>query len=49
MVLQKRYQVWQDDSSQYDKLALTSSPKGEIVGIMRWVFSLMETHKDDRL
>ena len=30
-----------DESSQYDKLALPSSPKGEIVGIMIQVFSLM--------
>ena len=30
-----------DDSSHYDKLALPSSPKGEIVGIMIQVLSLM--------
>ena len=41
--LQKRCQMWlmedsskeSDDSSKCDKLALPSSPKGEIVGIMR--------------
>ena len=27
-----------DDNSQYDKLALPSSPKGEIVGIMAQVW-----------
>ena len=37
-----------DDSSKYDKLALPSSPKGEIVGIMRQVLSLMANHTDDR-
>ena len=37
-----------DDSSKCDKLALPSSPKGEIVGIMRQVLSLMENHTDDR-
>jgi len=37
-----------DDSSKCDKLALPSSPKGEIVGIMRPVLSLMEKHIDDR-
>ena len=29
-------------------LVLPSSPKGEIVGIMTQVFSLMATHSDDR-
>jgi len=38
-----------DDSSQYDKIALPSSPKGEIVGIMRQVLSLMENLTDDKL
>jgi len=38
-----------DENSQYDKLALPSSPKGEIVGIMRQVLSLMENHTDDKL
>jgi len=37
-----------DDSSKCDKLALPSSPKGEIVGIMRQVLSLMANHTDDR-
>lgn len=37
-----------DDNSQYDKLALPSSPKGEIVGVMRQVFPLMENNTDDR-
>ena len=38
-----------DDNSEYDKLALPSSPKGEIVGIMRQVMSLMANHTDDKL
>jgi len=38
-----------DDSSQYDKLTLPSSPKGEIVGIMRQVLSLMANQTDDKL
>ena len=38
-----------DDSSQYDKLAFPSSPKGEIVGIMRQVLSLMANHTNDKL
>ena len=37
-----------DDSYKCDKLALPSSPKGEIVGIMRQVLSLMANHIDDR-
>lgn len=37
-----------DDSSKYDNLALPSSPKWDIVGIMRQVVSLMENHTDDR-
>ena len=35
-----------DDSSKCDKLALPSSPKGEIVGIMIQVLSLMATHSE---
>jgi len=38
-----------DDSSKCDKLALPSSPKGDIIGIMRQVLSLMANHIDDRL
>ena len=38
----------QKTSPQYDKLALPSSPKGEIVGIMAQVLSLMATHTGDR-
>lgn len=37
-----------DDGSLYKKLALPSSPKGAIVGIMIQVLSLMATHTDDR-
>ena len=37
-----------DDRSKCDKLALPSSPKGEIVGIMRQVLSLMANHTDDK-
>lgn len=53
MNLQKRYQMQDsskesDDSSKYDNLALPSSPKWDIVGIMRQVVSLMENHTDDR-
>ena len=36
-----------DDSSKCNKLALPSSPKGEIVGIMREVLSLMANHTED--
>jgi len=37
-----------DDSSKCDMLALPSSPKGEIVGIMKKVLSLMANHTDDK-
>jgi len=37
-----------DDNSKCDKLALPSSPKGEIVGIMREVLSLMANRTDDK-
>ena len=37
-----------DDSSKCNKLAFPSSPKGEIVGIMRHVLALMENHIDDK-
>ena len=37
-----------DDSSKCDKLALPSSPKREIVGIIRQVLSLMANHTDDK-
>ena len=38
-----------DDSSQYDKLALPSSPKGEIVGIMIHMLYLMATHSSQMI
>jgi len=37
-----------NDRSKCDNLALPSSPKGEIVGIMRLVLSLMANHADDK-
>jgi len=37
-----------NDRSKCDKLALPSSPKGEIVGIMRLVLSLMENLTDEK-
>ena len=38
-----------DDSSQYEKLALPSSPKGEIVGIMIHMLYLMATHSSQMI
>ena len=37
-----------NDRSKCDKLALPTSPKGEIVGIMRSVLSLMANHTDEK-